>query len=730
MKTLLVFPPASDPAHPPLGIASLAGYLREKGEVVELMDLNVRSYHYLLSRENMERCRDKIDGRLAELESRDTLSARDAEEYRLLAHNSMSAEYLICSIGGAFNGLRQPAAYASHGSYRQVASIVTRAMGFVSAAHYPVRWDPRGFSMSYLPTRSSDILRAVSDERENLFLQFFMEQLPRIEKIRPDIIGISVNYYCQLIPALTLAALSKKRLDCPRIVVGGGLICFFQGRWDLLQPFMEDKNKTVDVFVPFEGEVPLFRLIETLKRGGSLSGVPGVVYFDGSAVRMNPPDPPPDLRTLPPPDYEGFPLEEYLAPEPVLLTLTSRGCYWGRCAFCSHAHLYRGRFRQRSVEHVFEEMEQLSRRFGTVHFYFTDESVMPATARNLALAIKSKCRPYRWFGEIRFESTIDAQVVEDMAAGGCAMLMFGLESGEQRLLDLMDKGIRAEHAAEILQWCKAAGIRTFVMFFAGFPSETRQEAETTVRFIEAWREHITQVAFTGYVLEKRSRVYRNARKYGIEEIRPYEGEDLRIHLQYDIGKGLTASEAAAFLDEVKDRPAIQPLIYSHLLSRSHLVFLPLERESDREMNKKTDEEVGVGNETAFDISQPWLLYPKKRDYVTRRLLRFNLDHMRQSLDAKVERGAKPGADDRSSIERSPGHYLFNPETEKLVEVGENGFLLVRLCTGECSLDDILRSLGEQNRQTALDFYRDLAISGFLDLHPAGGCRTLSSSADL
>ena len=110
MKTLLVFPPASDPAHPPLGIAVLAGYLREKGEVVDLLDLNVGSYHYLLSRENMERCRDRIDGRLAELDSRNSLSARDAEEYRLLAQSSMSAEYLIDAVGGAIDGLRQPAA--------------------------------------------------------------------------------------------------------------------------------------------------------------------------------------------------------------------------------------------------------------------------------------------------------------------------------------------------------------------------------------------------------------------------------------------------------------------------------------------------------------------------------------------------------------------------------------------------------------------------------------------
>ncbi|HLP48639.1 MAG TPA: hypothetical protein VK469_22045, partial [Candidatus Kapabacteria bacterium] len=173
MKTLLIFPPSSDPAHPPLGIASLAGFLREKGEDVQLLDLNLLSYYYFLSRENLLLSREKIRHRLEELESTDKLPVEAAEEYRLLAQNSMGAAYLIDSIDEAFSALRQPETYSSQVPYKNAASVVKRAMEFVSAVYYPVRLYSRGFSMSYLPTKSADVLKAVSDKKENLFIPFY-----------------------------------------------------------------------------------------------------------------------------------------------------------------------------------------------------------------------------------------------------------------------------------------------------------------------------------------------------------------------------------------------------------------------------------------------------------------------------------------------------------------------------------------------------------------------------
>ena len=81
VKALLIFPPASDPAHPPLGIAALAGYLREKGEQVDLLDLNLMSYEYLLSSRHINTCIQKIEHRISELERSQHLADDEAVEF-------------------------------------------------------------------------------------------------------------------------------------------------------------------------------------------------------------------------------------------------------------------------------------------------------------------------------------------------------------------------------------------------------------------------------------------------------------------------------------------------------------------------------------------------------------------------------------------------------------------------------------------------------------------------
>lgn len=693
MKTLLIFPPASDPAHPPLGIAALAGFLRERGEDIHLLDLNLHSYYSLLSRENLRFCAEKIERRLKELESLGILSIDDAEEYRLLVQNSISGNFLIESIDDVLYRLKQPETYTSQFHYKKAASIVKRAMEFVSAAYFPVRWYSRGFSMSYLPTKSTDVLAAISDEDENLFIPFYESCLSQIVEMNPGITGISINYYCQLIPGLTLAAMIKKSLEETVIVLGGGLICFFEDQWQVLRSF----SAIVDAFIPFEGEIPLHQLIGALKKNKNLSKIPGVLYFEGSTVKFNLPESPPDPASLPPPDYDGLPLAKYLSPEIVLPILSSRGCYWGRCAFCSHAHLYRRRFRKRAVQQVIGEMKRLSRRFDTVNFYFTDEAIIPAFSRELAEEIQKSCLPYRWFGEIRFESVLDKEMIRILADGGCCMLMFGLESGEKRILNLMNKGTEPKIASKILRMCKKAGIRTFVMFFAGFPTETLEEAEKTVKFIENHEDCINQIAFTNFVLEKCSPIYANPTKYGILEIKLYANEDLKIYASYRVTEGLTGKEAVAFLDEVKDRPKIHALIDSHLLSRSHLIFLPIEREEE-----SREEYRGK-----IDLSLPESLYPEMEDGLALLTTAFNLGQIADRLENNSRKETK------EPIKKCSTNYFFNPEREKLVEVKGSGLLLIQPCNGCYRLEDILASLGKQNRKTALNFYMQLYEAGFL-----------------
>lgn len=691
MKTLLIFPPASDPAHPPLGIAMLAGYLSARRKKVDLLDLNLNSYYYLLSSENITLCAEKMSNRLQELESKHSLEAIHFKEYSLIAENLVSADYIKKSTKSSLQSLKRVKTYSSRTRYTRSSSIIRRAMEFVSAAHYPVRWYPRGFSMSYLPTRSADVLKATSDRQQNLFISFYESCLSDISKLEPDIIGISINYYCQLIPAITLATILKKRFPSKFIVAGGGLICFFEDQWNALLPF----KGIVDAFIPYEGELPLFSLIEALEKQKDISKVSGLLRFSGNQLLLNPPPLPPAIQKLPIPDFSGLRLDKYLSPRLILPNLTSRGCYWGRCAFCSHYHLYREGFRKKSASQVLKETKELSERFKADIFYFTDECIPPLTAQAIAAGNKGRTR-FSWFGECRFEISFNSGVLQRLAAGGCRMLMFGLESGQQRLLDLMEKGTNCETISRILCDCSNSGIRTFAMFFVGFPTEGRDDAEGTIAFIGAHKDYITHIAFSNFILEKHSKVYASPEKFWISPEKSSRDDDMKIFAAYNVAKGLTEKEAVSFVEQIKERSEITSLISTYFISRSHLVFLPHKEASPQK--------------SMISQSKPLesrIVYPVLHNDVMPLKLRFNLDRIRRKTRKSED------LQEKGRIFESSTNYFFSPESEKMIEVGKDGLSLAGVCNGTNSLKKILLSVNREERDTVLAFYTRLCETGFL-----------------
>ena len=702
MRTLLIFPPASDPAHPPAGLPALAAYLRERGEEVALLDLNVRAYNELLSSAAMARFSDVLHTRLEHFESLPALPAADLKEYRSVVENLLSSDYLIEHADEALARLRERATYATRGTYGEVTAIVRRAMQLVSAAHFPTEWCPGGLYMRYRDTQSREVLAAARDRRESPFLAFFETCLPLVLGTQPELVGISVNYYCQLIPAMTLAGvLRQERPDLP-IVVGGGLIAFFSPHWEVLGVFRE----LVDAWIPFEGEIPLHRLTRLLdgiaprSRHSLLSvlrstPIAGVLRFQPDAAPdFTPPPPAPDLGTLSPPRFDGLRLDEYLSPEPILPVLTSRGCYWARCAFCSHGQLYRGRFRSLRTPIVRRWLEQLHAEYGAACFYFVDEAMPPHVAFQLAETIRADSLPFTWFTEARLEARFVRERLFDMARGGCRMLMFGLESAVARVLDHMEKGTRPEIAARILRDCAAAGIRSFVMFFVGFPTETEQEARHTVEFVDSLHDRIAHAAFTQFILECHAPVFYDSERYGVVRKQPFPDEDLKSWWQYDVETGLSPDAAAAVVADIRRNPRIRPLDRPYLVSRSHLAFLPVEQ-------VRTPVASAAGS---FDASRPADAMPIRRPWLAPVELSFNLDEATAAIDAASGQ----------ALPRRPTQYVFDAAGERLLEIDPDGVGILRACNGSFSLDEILAAVGPVNRESTLKFLAELHERAFIE----------------
>jgi radical SAM superfamily enzyme YgiQ (UPF0313 family) len=335
----------------------------------------------------------------------------------------------------------------------------------------------------------------------------------------PNLVGVSVSYLSQALPAFALAGALRRGGFRGRLVLGGGLI----SSW---APHLGPGSQVLrvwDALVAGPGEGPL----EGLARGVDGSEIPGIL-MPGSDRR-----PPTGSEDLNPvcfdPDPSGLPWDRYLAPGPVVPLATSRGCYWRRCAFCPEAAQNARPFRSASGQDLARTIRAARDAVGAQWFHLTDDALPLATLRRLARNLRGE--GVRWYGFVRPErALLDPRFAAELADGGCAMLQLGVETASQRLLDLMAKGTRAEHAGPIVRNLAAAGIRTYVYLLFGVPTESEREAETTVSWAADHADAISFLNLALMNLPRGSDLDRNPERYGVALCdRSVDGEDLSLY---------------------------------------------------------------------------------------------------------------------------------------------------------------------------------------------------------
>jgi radical SAM superfamily enzyme YgiQ (UPF0313 family) len=537
MKVLLIFPPQAQPFLPHLALPSLKAFVEAHSSVeVELLDANLESYQYFLSRsflgESPGQSLDSID---------------EAWHYLSSGSGSLDEELYYPAIETLQNGLKEV------------------------AARYPgSSLDLKDFSMNYSTSSSEQIMRASKDYSQNPYLEFYEKRLiPEILEKSPDLVGISISWFSQLIPGFTLARLIRSARPDLHVTMGGSMITHLK---DVLI-YKRKLFPMVSSFAVYEGETALLELAVSLRDGKGIGSVPGIIYPQGKKdVRMNEPSLLPHLDELPTPDFEGLPLGSYLSPATYLPIAASRGCYWNRCAFCSH-HYSLSHFRPRRAESVLSDMKKLHERFGASHFYFVDDALPPAVVMELPAALeRDRCRFY-WGGELRFDKAFQSADFNRIHQGGCRFLLFGMESACQRVLDIMNKGIESPMITDILKRSHEAGIINWVFLFLGFPGETAEEARMTMDLVIRDREYIDMIAPGRFVLTRNSRVFAEPAGFGITRVeKPDMDSDFKTSYAFLADKGITPDEAQGILNEAR----IKPEIYKFLklfVTEVHLMFL-------------------------------------------------------------------------------------------------------------------------------------------------------------
>jgi radical SAM superfamily enzyme YgiQ (UPF0313 family) len=308
------------------------------------------------------------------------------------------------------------------------------------------------------------------------------EVLDEVARFRPGFVGLYATTFGW--PRAVRAAREVKARQPEAFVCAGGPYPV------AAQAACLEQGPAFDGAVTGEGERTVVELVERLVRGQPLEGVAGLVYRDGERIGVNPPRPlAADLDALPFPDRSLLgDASRYLPPPasyrraPVAVMLTSRGCQ-RQCIFCFQLdRTRRTGVRYRSVENVLEEME-LCLRQGYREIKFIDDTFAQDRERAMRLAreIRRRRLDVTWFASACVNQ-VDRELLRAFREAGCWAILYGVESGVQKNLNTLRKGITLGQARDAVRWAREAGIRVQTTFVFGIPGETYAEALQTVDF--------------------------------------------------------------------------------------------------------------------------------------------------------------------------------------------------------------------------------------------------------
>ena len=552
VKVMLVFAPDWYPSEPYLSLPTLTAVLRRAGHDVVQKDVNLEMYDWYFSedflrRVVLKRVPQQLDrlrklARKRELEDWEQqlqLNLCDLTRDRIgkLAEKAETAKRIV----------RGPEFYDAE-RLEWAVNTFREITGVISLVYAPARicMPPMETDLSYKVFVSSEVLDAVRDSQVNVYRDVFDHILkPAIEAERPEVIGISVVLQQQLFSTMTFCALIKEHFPQIHVTIGGNTVTRLR---DVL-PHKPDLFALFDSAVIYEGETAFLQLIEAVGAQRPLEGIPNVIYKDGKEIKTSPLSYAEDMTALPPPDFDGLPLEKYFVPTRVLPYLATRGCYWGRCEFCDHGEGYTAGYRTKKIEQITEEIQLIRDKYQTRYFHFTDESYPPALFRKLTRKLVETNAGILWTTHMRFEkSLLDEAVWADAWASGCRYLHFGFESGNERVLKLMDKATTGDVIRRSLQLSAGVGIWNHVMGFFGFPGETREDAQSSIRFLEDNHDLVHSIGFGTFDLSRHTPVAKNPDKFGVT---PYINPewDLALDYYFTVKEGLSVEEAERVFEE-------------------------------------------------------------------------------------------------------------------------------------------------------------------------------------
>lgn len=435
-KILLLLLPFWSPLVPPMGISCLKSYLRKHHYEVKAVDVNTKKQFRVLYDKYFDILRDCVP---EENQGNFYSIGQDVLKNHLMAHANQN----------------------NRQEYLNLVKILV-------------------YKTFYFKIDEGQLSRLIGIMEEfYIRLEDYLMEL--LAKEKPTVLGMSL--YSGTLPASMFAArLTRERYPGIKIFVGGGI---FSDQLAINTPnldfFLEKTKDYIDKIVIGEGEILFLKLLH-----GELPDELRVLTLNNIDGQML------DLASVDIPDFSDFELSDY----PDISAYTSRSCPF-QCSFCSET-LQWGRYRKKKSDQVANELRGLYWRYNYQLFYMCDSLLNPVIT-DLANELTKMDLSLYWDGCIRIDKeAADPGKTFLWRRGGFYRARIGVESGSQRLLDLMNKKIKVEDVKKALINLARSGIKTSTLWVIGHPGETETDFQQTLDLIEELKDYIYDVEGTPF----------------------------------------------------------------------------------------------------------------------------------------------------------------------------------------------------------------------------------------
>lgn len=545
MKTLLLFSPITDPTSGYHSLSYLAAYAGQAGyNNIDIIDINIKAFNYSMQKDQFDIVIKFIKEQGNKLKAKERLN--NYEQNMLLYiwktdfltyDNLKKAQYILKNEKNFYDYMQYRWAVEIISNWLNALSILAFPGQFAKGFGLPTNFYFNLFNISDL--KSYKILSKVSKPFNNYYNSIL---IPEIKKKDYKVIGINITYISQLPFALYLGLLIRKKIKDIKIFFGGTEV---SDVWK----YLKEKKMFFELFhmadacIIGEGETAFVELLNKFENHLPLTTNNNIIInpkygdekLDSVKIRYE------NISNLPLPKYEKMQNKDYLSPHSFIYYSPSRGCYWNKCTFCDYGlnlNAPTSPWRHYSVDKIIKDLKEIS--IQSKFIYFSVDVLTPEILLEISKKIVEEKIDIRWGAEIRLEKCWSIEKCSLLKNSGCIAISVGFESGNQRILNLINKGTNIKNVKETIKNFSDVGIAVQIMGFTGFPSETFEESMDSIQFLKENRDYWTFGGLGSFILTRGSMVAKNPTQFNINKLSNYKNEDVSWRVFYNdenIGHG-------------------------------------------------------------------------------------------------------------------------------------------------------------------------------------------------